>query len=139
MNTQHVPWEAILLGAIKLLKVFGVLPGAIAAFGVRKMAQRWWQNRAMAGWPATEATIQWGKVHQDGRKLWAEFTYSYFVGEYRSGTYLRRFRKEEDAEAFIRQAKDKRVQIRYDSSNPDRSVVLDRDLELVCLLMPQAG
>jgi hypothetical protein len=140
MNLHHIPWEPVLLGIIKLLKVFGLIPGAIAAFGVRKLYQKWRQNRAMAGWPVTDATILSGQVHQDGpRRFWAEITYYYFVQEYRSGTYVRRFRKEEDADNFIRQVKDKRLQVRYSESNPEQSVILDRDLEMIALLNPQLG
>ncbi len=140
MNLHNMPWEAILLGILKLLKVFGLIPGAIAAFGVRKLYQKWRQNKAMAGWPVTDATILSGQVHQDGpRRFWVEITYYYFVQEYRSGTYVRRFRKEEDADNFIRKVKDKRLQVRYNDSEPDQSVILDRDLEMIALLNPQLG
>jgi len=138
MTSGHVPWHLILLGSIKLLKTFGLIPGAIAAFGLRKLFQKLRQKRAIAGWPATEATIQSAKVHQEGvRRYWAEITYSYYVGEYRAGTYLRRFRKEDDADEFVRQLRDKRIQVRYKDSDPDNSVILDRDIEMVALLTPQ--
>jgi hypothetical protein len=140
MNLHHIPWEPVLFGIIKLLKVFGLIPGAIAAFGVRKLYQKWRQNKAMAGWPVTDATILSGQVHQDGpRRFWVEISYYYFVQQYRSGTYVRRFRKEEDADNFIRQVKDKRLQVRYSDSNPEQSVILDRDLEMIALLNPQLG
>ncbi len=136
-----MPWEVIFFGMIKLIKAFGLIPGAIAAFGVRKLYQKWRQNKAMAGWPVTDGTILSGQVRREGppRRFWAEITYFYFVGEYRSGTYVRRFRKEEDADAFIRQVKDKRLQVRYNDSHPDQSVILDRDLEMIVLLSPQLG
>jgi hypothetical protein len=138
MTSGHVPWHLILLGSIKLLKTFGLIPGAIAAFGLRKLFQKLRQKRAIAGWPATEATIQSAKVHQEGvRRYWAEITYTYYVGEYRAGTYLRRFRKEDDADEFVRQLRDKRIQVRYKDSDPDNSVILDRDIEMVALLTPQ--
>ena len=92
----------------------------------------------MEGWPTTEATVQSGKVHTEGLwRHWAEITYSYFVGEYRSGTYIRRFRREEDADEFVRQMKDRRLPIHYKDTNPETSVVLDRDLEMIALLTPQ--
>ncbi len=138
MTSGHVPWNLILLGTIKLLKTFGLIPGAIAAFGMRKLYQKLRQKRAIAGWPATEATIQSAKVHQEGvRSYWAEVTDSYYVGEYRAGTYLRRFRKEDDADEFVRQLRDKRIQVRYKDSDPDSSVILDRDVEMVALLTPE--
>jgi hypothetical protein len=140
MSVHHMPWEVIFFGMIKLIKAFGLIPGAIAAFGVRKLYQKWRQNKAMAGWPVTDGTILSGQVHREGRRrYWAEIAYHYFVGEYRSGTYVRRFRKEEDADAFVRQVKEKRLQVRYSDANPEQSVILDRDLEMVVLLSPQLG
>ncbi len=35
MNPHHIPWNAIVLVLIKFLKMFGIIPGAMAAFGVR--------------------------------------------------------------------------------------------------------
>lgn len=137
---QHIPWEAIFLGLLKLLKIFGILPGAIAAYGAQRFYQKRRQNKAMAGWPATDATIQTGQVHQEGwRRYWADVTYSYYVGEYRAGKYVRRFHREEDAEEFVRQVKDKRVQVHYNSADPDKSVILDRDLEMIVMMAPQFG
>ena len=138
MFVDHYSWNWIIFFTIKLLKTFGLLPGAIAAFWARKLYQKQKQKRAVDGWPTTEATIQIGRVHQEGpRNYWAEITYSYFVGEYRSGTYVRHFRKEEQADDFVRMLKDKRIQLRYKESDPDNSVILDRDLELVGLLVPE--
>lgn len=137
MNLHHLPWEPILFGIVKLLKVFGIIPGAMAAYGVRKLYQRHRQNKAMAGWPATDATIQSGEVHKEGMRYWVELTYIYFVSEYRSGKHVHRFRREADAYDFVRQTKDKRVQVHYNTTNPDKSVILDRDLEMVALLTPQ--
>ena len=123
---------------LKLLKAFGIIPGAIAAYGLKRAYQKWRQNKAMAGWPATDATILSGQVEKKGwRSFWAEITYSYFVTEYHSGKYVRHFRREEDADEFVRQVKDKRVHVHYDGSNPEKSVILDRDLEMIALLVPQ--
>jgi hypothetical protein len=138
MNHGHIPWNTILFGIVHLLKAFGLIPGAIAAFGVRKLYQKWRQNQATAGWPSTDATIQSGQVHKEGPwRFWAEITYTYYVGEYRSGKHVHRFRREEDADNFVRQIKDKRVQVHYNASDPDKSVILDRDLEMIALLTPQ--
>jgi hypothetical protein len=134
MSSHHIPWEALIFGLIKLLKVFGLIPGAIAAFGVRKLYQKWRQNKAISGWPATDATIQSAKVHKQGWNSWVELTYTYYVGEYRSGTHIHKFRREEQADEFVRQVKDKHVMARYDQNNPEKSVILDRDLEMVALL-----
>jgi hypothetical protein len=138
MNPHHLPWHAIVLLALKLFKMFGIIPGSIAAFSMRKFYQKWRQNRAIAGWPSTEANILWAKVHNEGpKRYWVELTYTYFVGEYRSGTHVHRFRREADADEFVREIKDKRVQVRYNDSSPDQSVILDRDLEMLALMAPQ--
>ncbi len=91
----------------------------------------------MAGWPSTDATILNGQVHKQGLHSWVELTYTYYVGEYRSGKHVHRFRREEDADEFVRQVKDKHVPVHYDGSNPDKSVILDRDLEMIALLAPR--
>ena len=93
MHLHHIPWGALFLTLLHLLKAFGLIPGALAAFGVRKFYQKWRQNKAMSGWPATDATIQNGKVHKDGWRVWVELTYTYYVGEYRSGTHVHKFRR----------------------------------------------
>jgi hypothetical protein len=136
MGSHHIPWEWLIFGLVKLLKVFGIIPGALAAFGVRKFYQKWRQNKAMAGWPATDATIQGGSVHKQGWNTWVELTYTYYVGEYRSGTHVHRLHHREDADDFVRQVKDKRVHVHYDAGHPEKSVILDRDLEMIVLLTP---
>jgi len=138
MNTHHLPWHLIFAAALKLLAKFGLIPGSIAAFGLKRLYQKWRQNKAFAGWPATEATILYGTVHREGR-FWVELTYTYYVGEYRSGTHVHRFRREIEAEEFIRQVKDKRLQVRYNPEKPDESAILDRDLEMVAMMAPQLG
>jgi hypothetical protein len=137
MDAQAIHWWPFLWGGIKLLKGFGLLPGALAAIGVRRFYQKWRQRKAIAGWPTTEATIQSGEVHKHGTwSYWAEVAYTYHVGEYRLGHYVRHFRKEEQADDFVRQLKDRRIQVRFDEADPDNSVILDRDIEMVALLMP---
>ena len=138
MNFHHLPSETVLLVLFKLLKTFGLIPGAIAANWVRKQVQKWKQNRAIEGWPATDATIQSGQVQKQGLwSYWAEVTYTYYVDEYRVGKYVRHFRREDHADDFVREIKDKRVHVHYEANNPDKSVILDRDLEMIALLAPQ--
>jgi uncharacterized SAM-binding protein YcdF (DUF218 family) len=127
----------IFLWALKLLKIFGLPLGAVVALGVRRLYQKWRANQALA-WPVANAIILGGQVKTTSRGLvFVELTYSYFVAEYRAGKYLRRLRRAEDAEEFIRQMKDKHVQVRYRESNPEHSVILDRDIEMLALLTPQ--
>jgi hypothetical protein len=138
MNFHHIPWEPVFLGLMKLLKVFGFIPGAVAAFGVRKLHQKRRQNRAIEGWPATDARLYSGEVHREGYwSYWADIGYTYYVGEYRTGKYVRRFRLKEHAEEFVRQVKDGHVQVHYDRAKPDTSVILDRDIEMIALMAPQ--
>ena len=40
MVSGRVPRESIFLSIVKLLRFLGILPGAIAAFGVRKYGQK---------------------------------------------------------------------------------------------------
>jgi hypothetical protein len=137
MDYPHYHWGLLIAWAIKLLKTFGIIPGAIAARWVQKLYQKRRQAKAREGWPSTDATIQSGKVHTEGRRHWAEITYTYFVDEYRVGIYVRNFKREEDADDFVRQLKDKRIQVHHKPGKPDTSVILDRDLELTVLLIPQ--
>ena len=137
MDPNHINWGIFVFWIIKLLKVFGIIPGAIAARWMQKLYQKRRQTKAMEGWPATQATIQSGKVHIEGGRHWAEITYTYFVDEYRVGTYVKNFKREEEADDFVRQLKDKRLQVHYKLTSPDTSVILDRDLEMIVLMVPQ--
>jgi hypothetical protein len=140
MDLRHIPWHIIIAAAIKLLAKFGLIPGAAVGYGVKKLYQKRRQNRASSGWPSTDATVQSGQVHKQGpRQYWVDLTYTYFVEEYRSGKHVHRFRNEEEAEDFLRQIKDKRIQIRYNPARPDESAILDRDLEMVAMLSPLRG
>ena len=137
MDPNHLNWGIFVFWIIKLLKIFGIIPGAIAARWAQKLYQKRRQTKAMEGWPSTQATIQSGKVHTEGVRHWAEITYTYYVDEYRVGTYVKNFKREEDADDFVRQLKDKRLQVHYKLASPDTSVILDRDLEMIVLLVPQ--
>ncbi len=138
MDPHHLPWHLIVLSLLKFLKVFGIIPGVGAAYWLPRIFQKWRQQRAAEGWPSVDATILSATVHGEGkRKFVAALTYGYFVDEYRTGKYRRHFRRDEDAYEFARQIRDKLVHVHYDAANPDRSVILDRDLELLVLLVPQ--
>jgi hypothetical protein len=138
MHPHAIHWEWIIFGLFKVLKAFGLIPGALAAFGLRKLYQKWRQRRAESGWPATDARVHSVELHAQGaRSYWTEITYTYFVGEYRSGKHVHRFRRKQEAEEFVRQIRGKHVLVHYDTNKPDTSVILDRDLEMVALLAPQ--
>lgn len=138
MHSHPWSWTLILIELVKLLKFLGIIPGAVAAAGVRRFYQKRRQKKAMEGWPATDATIRSTSVRKEGiRNYWATLNYTYYVGEYRLGSYVRHFRGKEQADDFARQLKDKRVHVHYDGSNPDKSVILDRDVEMVAMLAPE--
>jgi hypothetical protein len=131
MYPSHLHWEPFIALAVKLLAKFGLIPGAAAGMAARKLYQKRRQRRATESWPSAQANVLDGRIHREGpRSLWAEVTYSYFVDEYRSGAYVRKFRKEEEAEELIRQIKDKRIQLRYNPAKPDESVLLEHDVEM---------
>jgi hypothetical protein len=139
MDWRHIPWHLLPL-ALKLLAKFGLIPVAAVGIGMKKLYQKRRQSRAASGWPSTDATVQGGKVQKHGpRHYWVELTYTYFVEEYRTGTHVHRFRKEDEAEEFLRQVKDKRIQVRYNPGKPGESAILDRDLEMVVMLSPLRG
>jgi hypothetical protein len=136
MDPNHLPWHMVVL---RLLKVLGIVPDLGAAYWLLRFFQKWRQQKAAEGWPSVDATFLNAIVHDQGmRHFIAEVTYSCFVDEYRTGKHLRHFHKDEDAYEFVRQIKDKRVHVHYDAANPDRSVILDRDLELIVLLVLQS-
>jgi len=143
MDWQHIhwnlPWHFLPL-LLKLLAKFGLIPGAALGYGIKKWKQKRRQDRAQVDWLSTDATVQGGTVKKHGpRQYWVELTYSYFAGEYRTGTHVHRFHKQEEADEFLRQIKDKRMQVRYNPGKPAESAILDRDIEMVVLLTPLRG
>jgi hypothetical protein len=106
--------------------------------------RRWRKARAESaaqGWPSVDGLIVSGKVTPIPKtsQFHASLQYTYFVGEYRTGKYDHDFPNENDADNFIRTMKDKRVQIRYNQSNPDKSVLEQRTIEQYILLTPRFG
>jgi hypothetical protein len=116
-------------------------------FGIAWVALYWrrWRKRRREeiaqSWPSVEGIILGGRVLPIPKttRCNAILQYSYFVEEYRSGEYTHEFQKESDADDFIRQLKDKRVQIRYKQSNPNKSVLEQRTIEQLVMLAPRFG
>ncbi len=131
MLDMRIHWEYFYI-IIKLLKMFGLLPGAVAAYATKNWWQKRRQQRAQEGWPSVDGVVVGAKVTKQGwRSYWAVITYSYCVGEYRSGTYIKKFSRADDADAFARELRDKRPRVHYKDSAPDVSTLLDRDLEML--------
>jgi hypothetical protein len=106
--------------------------------------RRWRKSRrenAAQGWPSVEGVIVSGKATPIPKTSHAHVTlqYTYFVDEYRTGQYDHDFPNETDADEFVRQMKDKRVQIRYQQSNPDKSVLEQSVVEQHVMLASRFG
>jgi hypothetical protein len=116
-------------------------------FGVAWGAVYWrrWQKRrretAAQGWPSVEGVIVSTQVIPIPKttRFHATLQYTYFVEEYRTGKYIHEFSKEAEADDFVRQMKDKRVQIRYKQSDPDNSVLEQSVVEQHVMLAPRFG
>jgi hypothetical protein len=106
---------------------------------------RRWQKRrdeaAAQGWPSIEGRIissQAARIQNTSRFM-VTLEYSFFLDGYHYGKYTHEFSKEADANEFARQLKDKRVQIRYQPANPDKSVLEQSVIEQHILLAPRFG
>ena len=105
-----------------------VLPLAVAAgAGVRY----WIRTRQAVSWPSTQGTVQGARAgrSEKGRGGWAcVLTYSYVAnGEYYSGSYSIRARKEQQAEELAVQWKGRSLAVRYSPSDHEISVLLKDD------------
>lgn len=100
----------------------------------------WWHKRKQKialDWPVVEGCVQFAHVNADGNSVYTgTLDYSYYVGEYRSGSYSRDFTSSDAADEFIKTMKDKKIPIHYDPSNPDQSVLEDTDVEQQAQLSP---
>ena len=106
--------------------------------------RRWRRNRdenAAQGWPSVEGRIissNATRVEKTSRFI-VTLEYSFFLDEYHYGKYVHDFSKEADANEFARQLKDKRVQIRYKQSDPNKSVLEQSTIEQHVMLAPRFG
>jgi Protein of unknown function (DUF3592) len=119
-------------------------PIAFAAGWAAIYFRRWRKNHnenIAQGWPSVDGLIVSGKATPIPKtsRFHATLQYTYFVGEYRTGKYDHEFASEADADEFVRQMKDKRVQIRYKESDPDKSVLEQSVVEQHVLLAPRFG
>jgi len=127
------------------LWVFVIRYGIYFAAAWGAVYWRRWQKRRRETiaqtWPSIEGVILSGEVAPTPKTscFLATLQYTYFVEEYRTGEYVHEFAKETDADDFVRQLKDKRVQIRYKQSNPDESVLEQSVVEQHAQLTPRFG
>ena len=111
LSAHSSTWIYVLYLAFKLSRNLASSPVPSRRLVFRSSARSTGRRKAVEGWPSTDASIQWCKVHTEGsRSFWVEVTYSYFVGEYPSGT-LYAISARTDAADFVRELKDRHIQI----------------------------
>jgi len=100
--------------------------------------QRFREYRAES-WPTVEGLIVGGNVQRipKSSRYLATLSYSYFAGGYEAGTYLRVFKREPEADDFVRQLRDRRVLVKYNERNPRKSVVENRTIDQLVALSPR--
>ena len=143
MALASTTWHDILRfshGWIYVLKY----PLAFVAGWASLYYRRWRKQRdeqTAQGWPSIDGRIQSGSVSPipKTKRYLATLNYIYFLGEYRTGKYVHEFECREDAEQFVSSMKDKHVPIRYNESDPSKSVLEQRSIEQHILLAPRFG
>jgi Protein of unknown function (DUF3592) len=116
--------------------------GIYFAFAWGAVTWRRWQKRRQESiaesWPSVEGVILSGKVAPVPKTscFVATLQYSYFVAEYHTGTYCHEFARESDADDFVRRLNNKRLPIRYNPTNADKSVLEQSVAEQQAQLTP---
>ena len=108
---------------------------------------RWLRRRRAAGWPIANGRIESTEVTKPNFSFTtkrgyyvARLGYSYSVsGNTHSGQYKREFPTEPAADDFVRDLKGKAVAVRYRSSKPSLSMVLEPDIEAVLQNRPPSS
>jgi hypothetical protein len=119
--------------------------GIYFAFAWAAVYWRRWQKRRKENiaqaWPSVEAVIVSGSVAPVPKTscFLATLQYTYFIDEYRTGSYIHEFAREAQADDFVRQLKDKRLPVRYNQSNPAESVLEQSVVEQHAQLTPRFG
>jgi hypothetical protein len=142
-SALSISWHDLLRnfhGWIYLLK----WPLAFVAGWTSIYIRRWRKSRdenAAQGWPSVEGLIisaEATRIAKTSRFI-VTLKYSYFLTEYHYGEYIHDFANEADAKEFASQLRNKRIQVRYNQSKPDKSVLEQRTLEQYILLTPRFG
>jgi len=113
------------------------------AFAWGAVNWRRWQKRrqesAAKDWPSVEGVILSGQVEPIPKTscFVATLQYSYFAGEYHTGTYVHEFARESGADDFVRQITNQRLAIRYNPNKPDKSVLEQSVVEQQAQLSPR--
>ncbi|MGA1980844.1 MAG: DUF3592 domain-containing protein [Acidobacteriaceae bacterium] len=142
-SALSISWHDLLRnfhGWIYLLK----WPLAFVAGWTSIYIRRWRKNRdenAAQGWPSVEGLIisaEATRIAKTSRFI-VTLKYSYFLTEYHYGEYIHDFANEVDAKEFASQLRNKRIQVRYNQSKPNKSVLEQRTIEQYILLTPRFG
>jgi hypothetical protein len=142
-SALSISWHDLLRnfhGWIYLLK----WPLAFVAGWTSIYIRRWRKSRdenAAQGWPSVEGLIisaEATRIAKTSRFI-VTLKYSYFLTQYHYGEYIHDFANEADAKEFASQLRNKRIQVRYNQSKPDKSVLEQRTLEQYILLTPRFG
>jgi Protein of unknown function (DUF3592) len=107
-------------------------PIAFAAVAIAN----WWhkhQQKVALAWPSVEGRVEGITTApgRDGKSCTVTAQYSYFLGEYQSGSFFRFFSTEDEADDFAHGIKDKRIQVRYDPSTPEKSLVEEDAIDAI--------
>ena len=118
--------KQLLLYAFAVWHILGKWLVALSVGWISLWWRRWRRSARrsrMEGWPSVDGRILYGKVVPVPKttKYLATLTYSYYVDEFRSGTYDIEFSREADADELARNLKDREIQVRYKPSNPEVS------------------
>jgi hypothetical protein len=101
----------------------------------------WWYRRKQKialAWPSVEGRVQFASSApiRDSSSYSATLQYSYFVEEYRSGSYTEVFDSENGADRFVEMMKNQKVPVRYNPRKPDDSLIEEADVEQYIQLPP---
>lgn len=108
---------------------------------VTALCASWWYKRKQKialAWPTVEGHVQFTSIApvRDSSAYSATLQYSYFVGEYQSGSYTEVFDSENGAIDFTERMKDQKVPVRYNPRKPDDSLIEEADVEQYVQLPP---
>jgi hypothetical protein len=90
------------------------------------------QQKVALVWPSVEGRVEGITTApcQNGESI-VTAQYSYFLGEYQSGSFCRVFSTENQADNFVHGIKDKKIQVRYNPSCPEKSIVEEDDIDAI--------
>ncbi|HEX3321622.1 MAG TPA: hypothetical protein VHR84_13030 [Terriglobales bacterium] len=108
---------------------------AVGAFFFIKRFPHWMRILRASAWPTTSGQIEIADVSSFGGQAIAELGYSFAMeGTTYSGYYSHQFADEQEAWDYVTPLKGKHVVIRYKSTDPSTSTLLQQDQASDCQL-----